>query len=192
MLTIDINAEGKVDSVGLAAPVDPPGMGFEEAAMVAAQQFEFEPAEMDGKPIAVQINYRYHFKLTPMAAAAAPARRTPRRRCAVTPTPPPPPARAPVVNFSGRLRERGTRLPMAGVLVTVFRDDGPAAVGFEASADATGTFHFFDLAPGAWKILIEAPGLLPLPHHRGDPPPARRPTSSTTSRRDPTTPTTSP
>ena len=65
LLLISIDAQGKVDSVGIAQPVDPPGMGFEEAAMAAAQQFEFEPAEVAGKPIAVQINYRYHFKLAP-------------------------------------------------------------------------------------------------------------------------------
>jgi TonB family protein len=163
-LVIDINAEGKVDSVGIAEPVDPAGMGFEEAAMAAVQQFEFEPAEVAGKPIAVRINYRYHFKLEPKApppppppadaaAAAAPA--------AAAPVAPPAPVRPPVVNFSGKLRERGTRLPLAGVLVTVFRDDGPAPVGFEATADATGAFQFFDLGAGSWKILIEAPGYFP-------------------------------
>ena len=76
VLLLDINAEGKVDSVGVAQPANPPGMGFDEAAMVAAQQFEFEPAEMDGKPIAVQITYRYQFTLkTP-----APRRRRSRPR----------------------------------------------------------------------------------------------------------------
>ena len=43
------------------------------------------------------------------------------------------------MNFQGLLRERGTRLPMAGVLVTMFRETGEAdaqAVGFEATADA--------------------------------------------------------
>jgi len=162
VLLISISAQGKVDSVGIAEPVDPPGMGFEEAATIAVQQFEFEPAEVDGKPIAVQISYRYHFKLAPKAPPPPPAEPSP--AAPATPAPAPAPAapkREPVVNFSGQLRERGTRLPMAGVLVTVFRDDGPAAVGFEASADATGAFRFFDLAPGNWKILIEAPGYFP-------------------------------
>jgi TonB family protein len=163
MLLLDINAEGKVDSVGIAEPVNPPGMGFEEAATIAAQQFEFEPAEMDGKPIAVQINYRYHFTLAPKAPPPPPPAPapTPAPPAAAGPAAPAGPARAPVVNFSGQLRERGTRLPLAGVLVTVFRDDGPAPVGFEAPADATGVFHFLDLAPGEWKILIEASGYYP-------------------------------
>jgi TonB family protein len=159
VLLISIDAQGKVDSVGVAEPTDPPGMGFEEAAMIAAQQFEFEPAEVDGKPIAVQISYRYHFKLAPKAPPPAPVVTAP--AAPATPAAPAAPARQPVVNFSGLLRERGTRLPMAGVLVTVFRDDGPAPVGFESTADATGSFRFFDLAPGSWKILIEAPGYFP-------------------------------
>jgi TonB family protein len=162
LLTIDINAEGKVESVGLPEPVNPPNMGFEAAAMVAAQQFEFEPAEIDGKPIAVQINYRYHFKLAPKAPEPPPPAPTPVTPAApAAPPRPAAPAREPVVNFAGRLRERGTRLPMPGVLVTVFRDDGTEPVGFEATADQTGTFRFFDLAPGPWKILIEAPGYFP-------------------------------
>src|SRR5204862_4201210 len=52
VLLLDIDAEGKVDSVGVAEPATPPGMGFDEAAIVAAQQFEFSPAELDGQPIA--------------------------------------------------------------------------------------------------------------------------------------------
>src|SRR4051812_38644891 len=66
-LLLDINADGKVDSVGITEPANPAGLGFDEAAMVAAQQFQFEPAEMDGKKIAVQIGYKYKFRLKPKA-----------------------------------------------------------------------------------------------------------------------------
>src|SRR6185369_16241474 len=65
VLLLSITADGKVDSASIAEPSATPGMGFEEAATVAALQFEFEPAEMDGKPFAVQINYKYHFTLKP-------------------------------------------------------------------------------------------------------------------------------
>jgi TonB family protein len=158
-LLLDIDAQGKVQQVGVAQPASPPGMGFDEAAIAAAQQFEFEPAEQDGKPIAVQLSYRYKFKLTPRTAApAGPDGGAPPS----TPAPaPPPPAPTPQVNFSGQLRERGTRLPMSGVVVTVFRDQDGKPVGFEASSDAEGRFRFFDLAPGEWKVLIEAPGYYP-------------------------------
>ena len=59
-----------------------PGLGFDEAATLAAQQFEFEPAEMDGKPIAVQLSYRYKFRLKPAETPPPPR-------------PPPPPGRPP-------------------------------------------------------------------------------------------------
>jgi TonB family protein len=179
VLLLDIDDKGKVTSVGVAEPATPPGMGFDEAATLAAHQFEFEPAEVEGKPIAVQLSYRYRFKLTPKEPEAAP---TPAGPAAAAPPPPPPPT--PVVNFQGLLRERGTRLPMPGVLVTVFRDapaegapgapaaapgapptpapdEAPKAQGFEATADAEGRFRFYDLQPGEWKVLIEAPGYFP-------------------------------
>jgi TonB family protein len=158
-LLLDIDAQGKVQQVAVAQPASAVGMGFDEAAIAAAQQFEFEPAEQDGKPIAVQLSYRYKFKLTPRTAAPATPDGGPP---AATPAPaPPPPAPKPQVNFSGQLRERGTRLPMSGVVVTVFRDQDGKPVGFEASSDAEGRFRFFDLAPGEWKVLIEAPGYYP-------------------------------
>jgi len=161
-LLLDINAEGKVDSVGITEPANPPGMGFDEAALVAAQQFEFEPAEMDGKKIAVQIGYKYKFRLKPKAPPP-PAPETPAAPDAGAPVAAEAPAPAPpaVVNFSGILRERGTRLPLAGMLVTVFRDDGEKPLGFEATSDPNGAFQFFDLTPGDWKILIEPPGFYP-------------------------------
>ena len=167
ILLLDINAEGKVDSVAIAEPVNPAGMGFDEAAMVAAQQFEFEPAEMGGKKIAVQITYKYKFKLTAKATPAPEAPATPPAESERPPAPAEPvaapakPAPAPVANFAGVLRERGTRLPLAGLLVTVFRDDGEKPVGFEAASDETGAFTFFDLTPGEWKVLIEPPGFYP-------------------------------
>jgi TonB family protein len=168
VLLLDINAEGKVDSVGIAEPPATPGIGFEEAALAAAQQFEFEPAELDGKKIAVQITYRYKFKLAPKADAPPPAPAPEPAAPGAAPAAAPAAAvatavRAPVVNFQGQLRERGTRLPLAGVLVTVFRDDPTSgkAQGFEATADESGRFQFFDLTPGEWKVLVEPPGFYP-------------------------------
>jgi TonB family protein len=173
VLLLDINAQGKVDSASIAEPATPAGMGFDEAALVAAQQFEFEPAEVQGKPIAVQLSYRYKFRLK--AKPAEPPAGAP----GAAPGAPAAPARAPVANFTGFLRERGTRLPMPGVLVTVFREQptepGKQAEpseqskpgeqgkqeGYEATSDASGHFKFFDLGPGEWKVLVEAPGYYP-------------------------------
>jgi hypothetical protein len=72
------------------------------------------------------------------------------------------PARAETAaNLTGILLERGTRAPLVGVLVTVFRQGPTAPEGFEATSDADGRFAFHALAPGPWKIFIEAPGYYP-------------------------------
>jgi TonB family protein len=158
ILLLDIDEQGKITAVGIAEPAEPPDIGFDEAALVAAQSFEFEPAEMDGKPIAVQITYRYRFTLTPATATPPPAPDQ-----TVIPPAPPPPARSrpPTVNLAGQLLERGTRDPLVGVTITVFRDDVDPPVGFEATSNASGQFEFYDLSPGEWKILVEPPGYYP-------------------------------
>lgn len=166
VLLLDIDAEGKVEGVGIAEPADPPNLGFDEAAIVAAQQFEFEPAELDGKPVAVQITYRYKFTLTPKApppASSAPSPEPSRAKDLsqpMTETPAKSPAGG-VKNLGGVLRERGTRLPLPGLIVTVFRGEGPEAEGYEATSGPEGRFEFVDLPPGTWKVLIEAPGYYP-------------------------------
>jgi TonB family protein len=141
VLEIDVDENGKVEEARVVGPSASPGYGFEEAALTAVAQFVFEPAEAGGKPVPVRITYKYGFTLAkaPLPEAA-----------------PPPPV--PVVNFEGRLVERGTRVPLPGVRVTVFRDGGE---GFEALSDAQGTFRFFDLGAGAWKVLVEADGYYP-------------------------------
>jgi TonB family protein len=161
VLLLSITADGKVDAASVAEPTNPPDMGFDEAALVAAQQFEFEPAEMNGQKIPVQLTYKYRFKLSQKPPAPPPPTVPPLAGTPASPPAPTVPVPEPVLNFSGILRERGTRLPLPGMLVTVFRDDGAKALGFEATSDATGAFKFTDLAPGAWKILVEPPGFYP-------------------------------
>ena len=78
VLMLDINAEGKVDQVSIVTPAPAEGYGFDEAALIAAHEFEFEPAEMDGKKIPVQITYKYKFRLAPKKSPA-------RRRAAASP-----------------------------------------------------------------------------------------------------------
>jgi TonB family protein len=156
VLLLDIDDKGQVTGAIVSEPSAHPGLGFEEAATVAAQQFEFEPAEMDGKPIAIQLAYRTKFKLAPKAPPAA-APGVAGMGAGATPAPAP----APVKTFTGTLRERGTRLPMAGIVVTIFRDVEGKPQGFESTTDGDGQFAFFDLAPGEWKIVVEAPGFYP-------------------------------
>ncbi len=58
VLQVAISAEGRVDVVTV---LESAGPVFDEAARAAVQQFEFSPAEIDGKPAAVRITYRYDF-----------------------------------------------------------------------------------------------------------------------------------
>jgi TonB family protein len=152
-LLIDLDDKGAVTGVAVLSPKEPTGMGFEEAAVMAAYQLGFEPAEVMGKPTAVQINYT--FKFVPPKPAPPPP---PPEKTEPIPEPPKP---VPVENLTGVLIERGTRLPISGVTVTVYRNEEGKPAGFEATTDAQGVFHFFDLAPGSWKVLVEPPGYYP-------------------------------
>jgi outer membrane receptor protein involved in Fe transport len=140
-----------VVSAAVDEPKTPTGLGFEEAALTAAYDLAFEPAELAGKPVPVQIVYKFKF-VPPKPPAPEPA------KVAEVEKPKP----APIENFSGKLVERGTRLPLAGILVTVYRMEGDKPVGFEATTDAQGVFHFYDLQPGAWKVRIEPSAYYPV------------------------------
>ena len=113
-MNVDIDAEGKVSKVEVSKPV---GQGFDEAAREAVMQYLFSPAEIDGKPAAIRIEYTLHFVPKVEApdggvADAAPAD--------VAPLPPAEPPRPPgVLIATGRLREKGTRDPLAGAEISV-------------------------------------------------------------------------
>jgi TonB family protein len=90
VLQIAINAGGTVDQVTVSQSAGP---AFDEAATQAARQFAFEPAEIDGKPAAIRILYRYDFVL--------------RREVPTTAT------------FTGQVRDRGTKRPLEAVIVSL-------------------------------------------------------------------------
>lgn len=60
IMDILIDEKGKVRSASL---VEGPGYGLNEAALKAITQFEFAPAVVDKKPVAVKIRYSYRFVL---------------------------------------------------------------------------------------------------------------------------------
>jgi TonB family protein len=60
VLEILISEQGKVDAARVIGPASP---AFDAAALEAVKQFEFEPAEIDGKPAPIKIQYRYEFVL---------------------------------------------------------------------------------------------------------------------------------
>ena len=59
VLSIEIGDDGKVGEVEVVDSAAAPD--FDAAAVAAAKQFVFEPAEIDGQPAPVKITYRYDF-----------------------------------------------------------------------------------------------------------------------------------
>ena len=160
VLDVDIDAEGQVEGVAVATPAAAPGYGFDEAAETAAWKLVFQPAREGEDPVPVRISYRYRFVLPPAAEAepvAAGSQGAAENRSEAAR-----PVRAPVVNFAGRLLERGTRLPLAGVVVVVFRGAGAETEAYQTASDADGRFSFSDLGAGAWRVYAEPDGYFPL------------------------------
>ena len=60
VLDLLIDALGKVREAKLISGL---GYGLDEAALSAIAQFKFQPAEVDGKPVAVRIPFTYNFLL---------------------------------------------------------------------------------------------------------------------------------
>ncbi len=156
LLELFVNAAGRVDSVRVLESVDP---ALDAAAAAAASRFVFTPAQADGAPVPVYVQYRYEFSLREQA------RRIDAR-----------------VNFHGRVRERGTEKPVVDAVVTVAcpdadsdstlalpwsvwrerigRFDGQYGEGenLVALTDSTGGFAFQGLPPGRLVVAIVAPG----------------------------------
>jgi TonB family protein len=98
---------GPDGSVLEARPVEPAGHGFDEAAIEAVMKFQFTPAEVDGAPAAIELEYIYHFVLG--AADAGTAEGTEEDGGVKQ-------ASAALV---GHLVTRGSRTPVAGALLHV-------------------------------------------------------------------------
>lgn len=97
VLELLIDETGQVTA---ARVVGPASAAFDAAALEAARGFTFEPAEIDGKPAPIKLQYRYDFVLEQA----------------------PPPETV----LTGEVRRRGSGEPMANVEVTL--DTGETAV----------------------------------------------------------------
>jgi TonB family protein len=96
VLRIRIDAEGKVaDAIVLQSA----GPALDEAAIAALKQSKFEPAEIDGKPSSIQLEFRYSFTIKEEAPTTA--------------------------TFQGVVRDRTTQKPLSNVEVAV--ENGPRA-----------------------------------------------------------------
>jgi TonB family protein len=151
-----VNVKIHIDETGIVTRVDvlaPVGDGFDEAAVAAAMQYVFEPAEIDGKPAAIAVETAINFVIEEQPEE--------------DPTPPPPPRpRDPAepagpanhagnsllpVTLQGEVVERGTRKKLGGVIVSI------AELGLDAVTAEDGTFYFHGVGPGKFQVLAVDP-----------------------------------
>jgi TonB family protein len=166
-LLLDIDERGEVTAAALAEAAAPPGLGFEEAALAAAYDLAFEPAEIDGRPVAVQVSYRFKFRPPPQPAPARPALDAGTERSSAmydggvaAEAAPPPPG----LTLRGRILERGRRTRLSNVAVLVFQDNTDAGTPEnvrELTSSGDGSFAAADLTPGRWTLFIDNPGYQP-------------------------------
>src|SRR5690606_11025289 len=145
---ITIDATGAVTDVQV---VEPAGDGFDEAAVAAARQYRFRPAEWDGVPGPITVETTIHFELTEVEEPAPdPAAPPPGGEGEEEAGPPPPGHAGDVrqpITIEGRALERGVRRKLAGVIVSV------AELGLDAVTDEEGRFYFHGVPPGAYTII---------------------------------------
>ncbi len=134
VMEIDLGVDGKVTAVKVIGSAGP---AFDEAAVAAARQLEFTPAEVDGQPAPVRIQYTSTFVMQQQVVEVPAASD----------------AGVPVVNLVGRLQTAGTREPIVGASVLV----GERL----AESDAQGHFEFTDLPVGAVALKVTAAGYEP-------------------------------
>jgi TonB family protein len=134
-LIITIDADGSVSDV---SPTEPVGHGFDEAALEAVRQFRFSPAEVDGVPAPVRVEYVYHFTL-----AAPPDAPVATEQAGPTAT----------ATLTGQVISRGSRSRVPGA--TVRCGDDPEAP--EALTDADGRFTL-QVPAGECAVRVVASG----------------------------------
>jgi len=140
-----------IDDAGTVSAVDviePVGDGFDEAAVAAAQQYVFDPAEIDGAPAPIVVETTINFVIEHREEPEAPPPPPPTAH-----TGPPNHAGSPdaPVTLQGTAVERGTRRALAGVIVSI------AELGLDAVTGDDGTFYFHGIAPGSYKVIAVDP-----------------------------------
>lgn len=136
-LRITVAADGSVSD---ATVLERKGFGFDEAATAAVKRFRFSPAEIDGVPAPVQLEYVYHFVLQVPDAGAAPLIEPP----------------TPTATLKGELIIRGSRTRLPGG--TVRCDNLPDAG--ESISDDDGRFSI-TFPAGLCKVNASAGGFHP-------------------------------
>jgi TonB family protein len=145
--TAKVKVKIHIDATGIVTKVDvleKVGDGFDEAAVAAALQYVFDPAEIDGKPAAIAVETAINFVIETKPEE---------------PPPPPPPVKTKAgppnhaggmeqpITLQGEVVERGTRKKLGGVIVSI------SELGLDIVTADDGTFYFHGVPPGGYTIL---------------------------------------
>ena len=149
--TAKVKVKIHIDAVGTVTKVDvleKVGDGFDEAAVAAALQYVFDPAEIDGKPAAIVVETAINFVIEQQVEPDVPLPLPPKLR-----TGPPNHAGAmdAPITLQGEAIERGTRRKLAGIIVSI------TELGLDAVTGDNGTFYFHGVPPGYYQLLAVDP-----------------------------------
>lgn len=135
VMEIDIAADGTVMD---ARVVKSAGEAFDREAVAALRQFLFTPAEVDGapSPVRIQFSYEFFFRQQVVEVPVADAGLTG------------------LVNFTGVVRERGTRDVLANAQVVVGEGEG----ALEVLSGDDGRFEVKDVPAGPQRVVVLLPG----------------------------------
>src|SRR4051812_7596131 len=144
----------KIDAGGLVTGVDvveKVGDGFDEAAVAAALQYVFEPAEIDGVPAPITVETTINFVIEQVEEPEPPPVKQP-PGANVQHGPPDHAGNMLLpVSIEGTVVERGTRRKLGGIIVSI------TELGLDAVTAADGSFHFHGVGAGTYKIIAVDP-----------------------------------
>jgi TonB family protein len=163
VMLIAIDAEGLVSRIDIVASA---GADLDYAAMGAASNFVFSPAEFDNKPAAVAIEYRQQFAFETIIeevateAAELPPETEGKSEEVLLP-----------VNFAGVVREAGSKTDVEGAEVSVeielprpadLPEDEPTPLDIQTTfTDEEGRFTFRGIPAGQHRVAFALDGYEP-------------------------------
>ena len=141
LLELDLDETGALRSVRMLQ-ADPAGWGLELEAVRAAWKMRFSPAFAGEVAVPVRITYTYGFTLEEQVVETVAD--SPKKGEAIDPDGP--------VNFSGFVRERGTRKALSGVEILI------ANLEHSTPTNDRGFFEFRGIPAGLHRAIIAVPG----------------------------------